>query len=80
MEKIHTVLIFGSEYKTKFKVGDRVKSSTYGGDLILDEIDALLTEALNKLHWRTTSVDYILGKVKTNNGEPVCDNEIRICK
>lgn len=65
--------------KTKFKKGDRVKANNYGGVLVLDCIDVLLTRALNKIHWQTSSEDYLQGRIKTNNGEPVSEDEIKPC-
>jgi len=78
---LYTVLCAGCEYKTKFKKGDRVigNGSGYSGIMIIDGVDDFLTKALNKLHWEVSSEDYILGKRKVNNAEPVCDNEIKPC-
>ena len=75
----YTVLCAGCEYKTKFKEGDRVEASGYCGVLVLDSVDELLTEMLKTLHWNTTSESYLHGKSKTNNGEPVSDDEINPC-
>ena len=77
--ELYTVLCAGREYKTKFKEGDRVEQGSYCGVLVLDGVDEFLTRALNKLHWEVTSESYLQGKSKTNNGEPVSDNEIKPC-
>jgi len=76
---LYTVLCAGREYKTKFKEGDRVEQGGYCGVLVLDGVDEFLTRALNKLHWEVTSESYLQGKSKTNNGEPVSDDEIKPC-
>lgn len=76
---LYTVLCAGREYKTKFKEGDRVEASGYCGVLVLDGVDEFLTKASNKLHWEVTSENYLQGKSKTNNGEPVSDDEIKPC-
>ena len=78
---LYTVLCAGREYKTSFKEGDRVenKGSGYMGVMIIENVDEFLTRALNKLHWQVSSEDYILDRVKTNNAEPVGDDEIKPC-
>ncbi len=76
---LYTVLCGGREYKTKFKEGDRVEQGSYCGVLVLDGVDEFLTTILNKLHWEVTSESYLQGKSKTNNGEPVSDDEIKPC-
>ena len=76
---LYTVLCAGCEYKTKFKEGDRVEVSGYCGVLVLDSVDEFLTEMLKKLHWNTTSENYLQGKSKTNNGESYSEDEIKPC-
>ncbi len=76
---LYTVLCAGREYKTRFKEGDRVEQGSYCGVLVLDCVDEFLTRALGKLHWQVTSESYLQGKSKTNNGEPVSDDEIKPC-
>ena len=76
---LYTVLCAGREYKTEFKEGDRVEVGWYCGVLVLDGVDEFLTSTLNKLHWQVTSESYLQGKSKTDNGEPVSDDEIKPC-
>lgn len=78
---LYTVLCAGREYKTNFKEGDRVigNGSGYAGVMIIEGVDEFLTRALKKLHWEVSSEDYVLGKRKVNNAEPVSDNEIEPC-
>lgn len=77
-DKLYTVLSDGIEYKTNFKEGDKVEVGGRCGVLVLDSVDDFLTRALKKLHWNTISENYLLGKSKTNNGEPISDDEIKL--
>ena len=76
---LHSVLCAGVEYKTKFKVGDRVKKDCYVNVMVIDGVDEVLTSILNQLHWSVTDEDYLLGKTKTSMAEIVSDDEIRHC-
>ncbi len=77
--ELYTLLCKGREYKTRFKVGDRVEMKGYINVVILDGVDEFLTNALNELHWKSTDEDYILGKRKTTNAEPCSDKDIEPC-
>lgn len=76
---LYTVLCDGREYKTKFKEGDRVEKGGYIKVMIIEGVDDLLTSVLEELHWLVVDEDFVLGKNKTTNAEPVSDSEIEPC-
>lgn len=77
MKNLNLVTCNNKEFKTEFKVGDRVEVPEYCGVLVLDSVDEFTTKATGKLNWNTTSESYLLGKSKTNNGEVYSDSELK---
>ena len=76
---LYTVLCADKTYKTKFKIGDRVETKGYCAIMVIEGIDESYTNWSNQLHWLVVDEDYLLGKRKTTNAEPVADSDITIC-
>jgi hypothetical protein len=77
--ELHAIVCNGIEYKTKFKVGDRVKAAGYIEPMIIEGVNEFDTLVLKKLCWSVVDESYALGKSKTSHADPVCDNEIEFC-
>lgn len=62
----------------KFKKGDRVWAKGYGGLLQLERIDRDGTQMTKKVQWQTSSVDYLEGRAKVDNGEVYSEDELTL--
>jgi hypothetical protein len=76
---LYTVVCNGVEYKTKFKVGDRVKTKWNTEPVIIEGVNEFDTMFLKRLYWSVVDESYVLGKSKTTYADPVGDNEIDFC-
>jgi len=73
---LYSISVCGRKFKTKFKVGDRVAAPCYVYPLIIASIDEFATNLCGKLCWDTTDEGYLLGKVKTDNGDSYPESEL----
>jgi hypothetical protein len=72
----YTIIHNNKTFETIFKVGDRIETKGYASVMVIQGVDEFMTTLSNGLYWKVVEEDYLLGKIKSTNADPVSDKDI----